>query len=60
VVQELRDERAAKKRRLTQKTSRERSSRKIPEGPRIKPIDKQNHSQNDLERKQKKKKIFKE
>jgi hypothetical protein len=60
VKQELHDERAEKKRRLAQNISRERSARKQSSGPRIKSIDKQNHGQNDLERKQKKKKIFKE
>ena len=60
VKHELRDERAEKKRRLAQKISRERSARKKSPGPTIKSIDKQNHGQNDLERKQNKKKIFKE
>ncbi len=60
VKQEFRDERTEKKRRLAQKISIERSARKKSSGPRIKPIGKQNLSQNDPERKQKKKKIFKE
>jgi hypothetical protein len=60
VKQEFRDERAEKKRKLAQNISRERSARKKSYGPRIKPIGKKNLSQNDPERKQKKKKILKE
>jgi murein tripeptide amidase MpaA len=60
VKQEFSDERAEKKRKLAQNISRERSARKKSYSPRIKPIGKQNLSQNDPERKQKKKKILKE
>lgn len=57
VKQEFDDERLEKKREPAPIISRERTERKKSSGLRIISTDKQNHGQNDLERKQNKKKI---